>query len=148
MSDIQEQFLRDLVDQQRAGDTYGQLDRLGDDYLLKPFVVDRETARGIAVDCDVDLATQARLRSFYQAVAVGIERSTGVFTTTVLDLNHEGFGRSIIFAGRLVVVSIVLRDAQRFGFTTTEKLAKQGQKLVDSGADVVKKHLEVARDES
>lgn len=141
-------FLKDLVDQQRAGDTYGQLDRLGDDYLLRPFVVDREKQKAIPVDCDVDLGTQARLRSFYQAVAVGIERDTGVFTMSVLDLNHEGFGWALVLAGRLVAVTEILRDAQRFGFASTGQLEQRGDALVKAGAGVVLSYPEVARDDA
>lgn len=141
-------FLKDLIDQQRAGDTYGQLDRLSDDLMVKPFLVSRADQRGIAVNCDVEAATEARIRSFYQAVAAGIERSTGVFTTAVIDLSHEGFGRAIVFAGRLIAVSDVLRDAQRFGFESTEKLAEHGDRLVAEGVKTVERHKEAARDES
>jgi probable nitrogen fixation protein len=141
-------FLQDLIDQQRAGDTYGQLDRLGDEHMIKPFLVAREQQRTIAVSCDVEAATEARIRSFYQAIAAGIERSTGSFTTAMIDLSHEGFGRAIVFAGRLVVVSDVLRDAQRFGFDSADKLAAQGDRLVAEGINAIERHKEAARDES
>ena len=71
-----------------------------------------------------------------------------VFTATVLDMSHEGFGRAIVLAGRLVVVADVLRDAQRFGFPTVEKLTAKGQTLVDKGAKLVAQYPEVARDDS
>ncbi|MCI4673635.1 NifX-associated nitrogen fixation protein [Candidatus Mycolicibacterium alkanivorans] len=141
-------FLQDLIDQQRAGDTYGQLDRLADEHMLRPFLVSRENKNEIAVNCDVDAATEARLRSFYQAVAAGIERATGRYTTVVLDLSHEGFGRVIVFAGRLVVVSDVLRDAQRFGFASPEKLAARGDQLVAAGIEAIDRFKEAAGDES
>ncbi|HEX7662804.1 MAG TPA: NifX-associated nitrogen fixation protein [Pseudonocardiaceae bacterium] len=141
-------FLDDLISQLRAGDTYGQLDRLSDEVLLRPYLVSRERQRDIPIDCEVDAATEGRLRSFYQAVAAGIENATGVFTATVLDMSHEGFGRAIVLAGRLVVVADVLRDAQRFGFPTVEKLTAKGQTLVDKGAKLVAQYPEVARDDS
>jgi probable nitrogen fixation protein len=141
-------FLDDLVDQLRAGDTYGQLDRLSDGHLLRPYVVTREKQREIPIDCDVNPATEGRLRSFFQAVAAGVEKASGAFTATVLDLSHEGFGRAIVFAGKLVVVSEVLRDAQRFGFASVEALAERGDALVQQAVKLVAAHPEVARDDS
>ena len=140
-------FRSDLVDQLRAGDTYGRLDRVSEDKLLKPFILTREDQRQIPVACDVDPHTESRLRSFYQAVAVGIEKSAGPMTTTVLDLSHEGFGRVIIFAAKLVVMSEVLRDAQRFGSGSVEALTERGERLVEAGAKIVADYPEVARDD-
>ncbi|MCK9902376.1 hypothetical protein CC117_18980 [Parafrankia colletiae] len=143
-----EGFLRDLVDQLRAGDTYGNLDRLPDEALLSPFVLTREQRRQIAIACDIDALVEGRVRSFYQAVAASIEKATGAVTTTVLDLNHEGFGRVVIFAGRLVVLSDVLRDVQRFGFNTLEDLGARGEAFVTAAVKHVDQWKEVARDDS
>lgn len=139
-------FLRDLIDQQRAGDSYGRLDRMSQEQLLRPFLLTREQRSELPVACDVDAGTQQRIRAFYQAVAAGIEKATGVVTTTVLDLSHEGFGRVLVVAGRLVVVSAVLRDAQRFAFPTVDKLAEGGEALVAAGEHVLRTYPEVARD--
>jgi probable nitrogen fixation protein len=138
-------FLRDLAAQQRAGDTYGQLDRLADEMLLRPFLVTREQQDEIAANCDVDAATTARVRSFYQAVAAGAEKATGFLTTTLLDLSHEGFGRVIVYAGRLLAVSEVLRDAQRFGFDSLDALSARGEALVADAVTVIQTYPEVAR---
>jgi probable nitrogen fixation protein len=141
-------FLRDLLDQIRAADAYGQLDRFTDEQLLAPFVVTREDRRRIAANCDLEPATEARLRSFYQAVAAATEKATGAFTTTILDLSHEGFGRVIIFAGRLVVIDDALRDVQRFGFDSLDKLAARGESLVIGATKTVERWSEVARDDA
>ncbi|WP_322755038.1 NifX-associated nitrogen fixation protein [Frankia sp. Cas3] len=141
-------FLRDLVDQLRAGDTYGQFDRLGVEKLLGPFVLTAARRRELAITCDIDPATEGRLRTYYQAVAAGIEKVTGQVTGYVLDLSHEGFGRVIVFVGRLVVISDVLRDAHRFGFDSIDHLAERGEALVRAGAALAGAHPEVARDDS
>ncbi|HET9657560.1 MAG TPA: NifX-associated nitrogen fixation protein [Kineosporiaceae bacterium] len=140
-------FLRDLADQLRAGDAYGRFDRFPDEHLLRPLVVPAAQRLRIPVNCDVEPATQGRLRSFYQAVAVGIEKQSGVMTGAVVDLSHEGFGRALVFAGRLIVVSDVLRDAQRFGFPDLDALARRGDRLVEAGIALVRRHPEVARAE-
>ncbi|SNQ50781.1 protein in nifX-nifW intergenic region [Frankia canadensis] len=141
-------FLRDLLDQVRADDAYGQLGRFSDERLLAPFVVTKEERRKIPASCDLEPATEARLRCFYQAVAGAIEKATGAFSTTVLDINHEGFGRAIVFAGRLVVLDDALRDVQRFGFDSLDKLAARGESLVINAAKIAERFPEVARDDS
>lgn len=138
-------FLRDLSDQLRAGDTYGRFDRFPDAHLIRPLVLTAAQRAQIAVNCDVEPATEGRLRAFYQAVAVGVEKATGVMTSAVIDLSHEGFGRALVLAGRLVVVVDVLRDAQRFGFSDAESLAARGEALVAAGVELIETYPEVAR---
>ncbi|WP_239404831.1 NifX-associated nitrogen fixation protein [Frankia sp. Cj3] len=140
-------FVRDLVDQLRAGDTYGQFDRLGAEKLLGPFVLTAARRRELGITCDVDPATEGRLRTYYQAVAAGIEKATGQVTSYVLDLSQEGFGRVVVFVGRLVVICDVLRDAHRFGFDSIDHLAERGAALVNAAAALVGTYPEVARDD-
>ena len=63
----------------------------------------------------------------------------------MIKMSHEGFGRQVLIAGRLIVVNKQLRDVHRFGFDTLEKLADEGTKLVNSGVEMVEKFPEVAR---
>jgi probable nitrogen fixation protein len=138
-------FLRDLADQLRAGDPYGRFDRFPDEHLLGPLILSPAQRSRIPVNCDVDPTTEGRLRAFYQAVAVGVETATGLITGAVIDLSHEGFGRALVLAGRLVAVVDVLRDAQRFGFADRESLAARGEHLVATGVALIEKYPEVAR---
>jgi probable nitrogen fixation protein len=138
-------FLRDLADQLRAGDTYGRFDRFSDEHLLRPLIVTAAQRGEIPVSCEVAPVTEARLRAFYQAVAVGVEKATGAMTGAVIDLSHEGFGRALVLAGRLVAVVDVLRDAQRFGFSDTGSLSARGEQLVAAGVALIGKYPEVAR---
>jgi probable nitrogen fixation protein len=140
-------FLRDLVDRLRAGDTYGHRDRVSAEKLLAPFVVTPAQRREIAISCDIDAAAEGRLRAYYQAVAAGIEKATGQVASYALDLSSEGFGRVVVFVGRLVVISDVLRDAHRFGFTSIDHLAECGEALVSAAAALAVTHPEVARDD-
>jgi probable nitrogen fixation protein len=139
------EFLRDLLVQLRASDTYGRLDDFADSRLLAPYVLDSARRAEIPLDCAVDPATEGRLRVYYQAVAAGIEKATGVMTAVAVDLNEEGFGRALVLAGRLVVVSDTLRDAQRFGFASAGKLAARGERAVTRAVALVNRFPEVAR---
>jgi probable nitrogen fixation protein len=63
----------------------------------------------------------------------------------MMKMSHEGFGRMILTAGRLIVVNKQLRDVHRFGFPTMEKLAEEGEKLVKSAEEMIERFPEVAR---
>jgi probable nitrogen fixation protein len=62
----------------------------------------------------------------------------------IMHMSHEGFGRLIVTAGRLVVINKHLRDVHRFGFPDLGKLAAQGAKLVDDAVAWIEKHPDVA----
>jgi probable nitrogen fixation protein len=63
----------------------------------------------------------------------------------MMKMHHEGFGRMILTAGRLIIVVKHLRDVHRFGFDTLEKLAEEGAKLIAAGTEMIEKYPEVAR---
>jgi probable nitrogen fixation protein len=65
--------------------------------------------------------------------------------TPMMKMHHEGFGRMVLIAGRLIVVNKQLRDVHRFGFPSLEKLAEEGEKLVASGVEMINRYAEVAR---
>ncbi len=137
-------FLKAIVQQIRANDPYGTYRNWADELLLKPYVLSKAQKREISVDGDVDPITQSRIMAFYRAVAYRIEEESGMLSQVVIDLSHEGFGWALVFSGRLLLVSKTLRDAQRFGFASLDKLNEEGEKLVQKGIDLAKKFPEVA----
>ncbi|MBO9998000.1 MAG: NifX-associated nitrogen fixation protein [Cyanobacteria bacterium SID2] len=144
-SAIETPFIKELIRQIRVQDAYGVYRKLDDEKLLKPFVRDREEKRKISLEEDIDPATQGRIILFYRAIATCIEQETGLISQVVVDLNTEGFGWALVFSGRLLLVVRTLRDAQRFGYATLEKLASEGQTLVDKGVDLARSHGEVGQ---
>jgi probable nitrogen fixation protein len=137
-------FLKALVQQIRANDHYGVYRNWSDELVLAPFVVSKEKKRSISVDGDVDPTTQLRVLCFYRAVAALVEKETGKLCQVVIDLSHEGFGWALVWTGRLIVTSRTLRDAQRFGFDSLEKVAIQGEKLVKSALETLEKYPDAA----
>lgn len=137
-------FLQELVQQIRAQDHYGIFRNWEDRLVLANYIVSKKKKREIPVNGDVDPATQLRILSFYRAIAASIEKTTGKICQVVLDLGHEGFGWSLVWSGRLMVVCRTLRDAHRFGFDSLEKLATDGENLVNSGIELIERFPEVA----
>jgi probable nitrogen fixation protein len=138
-------FLKAITQQIRANDPYGTYRNWSDELLLKPYVVTKAQKREISVEGDVDPITKGRVLAFYRAIAHRIEEETGLLCQVVIDLSHEGFGWALVFSGRLLVVSKTLRDAQRFGFDSLEKLEAEGAKIVESGINLANRFPEVGR---
>jgi probable nitrogen fixation protein len=137
-------FLQELLQQIRANDHYGVYRSWADELVLAPLVVSKKKKREISVDGDVDPTTQLRVLCYYRAVAARIEKETGKLCQVVIDLSHEGFGWALVWTGKLLVTSQTLRDAQRFGFDSLEKLAQRGEKLVTSGIDSINRFPDAA----
>lgn len=132
-------FLKAIIQQIRANDPYGTYRNWADEILLKPYVIAKKKRREIPVEGEVDPITLGRILAFYRAIAARIEEETGQLSQVVIDLSHEGFGWALIFSGRLILVSKTLRDAQRFGFDSLEKLNAEGEKLVQKGIDLAQR---------
>ncbi|MGP9813525.1 NifX-associated nitrogen fixation protein [Rhodopseudomonas sp. NSM] len=137
-------FVKELVKQLRAQDTHGVWESKSDLKLLEPYIIDKAKRREIPLMGDPDPETLWRLELFYNAVALSIERETRIMVSPMMKMHHEGFGRMILSAGRLIVVNKHMRDVHRFGFDNLGKLAEDGDKLVDAGVEMIRKFPEVA----
>lgn len=138
-------FIKELIKQWRAQDTHGTWENKKDLDLIKPYIVDKEARKLLPLIGDPDPEILWRVELFYNAVALSIERATGVMVQPMIKMSHEGFGRQVLIAGRLIVVNKQLRDVHRFGFDSLDKLAEEGTKLVNAGVEMVEKFPEVAR---
>lgn len=141
----QQPFVKELIKQWRAQDAHGTWEGKSDLDLLAPYLFTREQRREIPLIGDPDPETLWRLEQFYNAVGLSIERATGVMVTPMIKMHHEGFGRIVLLAGRLVVVNKQLRDVHRYGFLGLDKLAEEGERLVAAGVEMIAKFPDVAR---
>ncbi|MBU2786370.1 NifX-associated nitrogen fixation protein, partial [Acidithiobacillus ferriphilus] len=123
----------------------GAWEKKSDTGLLAPYVLDKEQRRAIPIIGDPDPEILWRVELFYNAVGLATERASGVMVSPMMKMSHEGFGRMVLIAGRLVVVNKQLRDVHRFGFPSMEKLAEEGDKLVAGALEMIEKFPEVAR---
>ncbi len=143
--EVDSAFIRELIKQWRAQDAHGAWDRKSDLDLIEPYILDKEKRRRMPIIGDPDPETLWRIELFYNAVGLAIERTTGVMVSPMMKMHHEGFGRMILIAGRLIVVNKQLRDVHRFGFDSLGKLAQEGEKLIAAGVEMIEKYPDVAR---
>ena len=141
---MQSVFIKELIKQWRAQDAHGAWEGKSDAMLLAPYIITREQRREMPIIGDPDPETIWRMELFFNAVALSIEKATGVMISPMLKMSHEGFGRMVLIGGRLIVVNKQLRDVHRFGFDNLGKLADEGDKFVKSGVEMIEKFKDVA----
>jgi probable nitrogen fixation protein len=137
-------FVKELIKIWRAQDSHGAWEGKSDLTLLEPYILDKEARRALPIIGDPDPETIWRMELFFNAVALAIERDTGVMISPMLKMSHEGFGRMVLIGGRLIVVNKQLRDVHRFGFDNLAKLAEEGEKYVKAGVEMIEKFRPVA----
>jgi probable nitrogen fixation protein len=138
-------FVKELIKLWRAQDAHGTWDGKADLELLEPYIINKEARRALPIIGDPDPETIWRLELFFNAIALSIERATGVMISPMLKMSHEGFGRMVLIGGRLIVVNKQLRDVHRFGFDNLAKLAEEGDKFVKAGVEMIGKFPDVAQ---
>lgn len=141
---LESDFVKEMVRQMRAVDTYGTYDNWPVEKILAPFVLTKEQKREIPVIGDPDDITMSRVKAFYNAISALIEQECGLMAVPMTNLTHEGFGRAIITVGKLVVMDRTLRDVHRFSFPTLSKMKDEADKLLSVALEIIGKHPDVA----
>ncbi|QID19469.1 NifX-associated nitrogen fixation protein [Nitrogeniibacter mangrovi] len=141
---LETDFIKEMTRQMRALDTYGTYAGYSVEQLLDPFVLTREKKAEIPIVGDPDELTLARVKCFYNAIAVLIEKECGQLAVPLIHLTHEGFGRALITVGYLVAIDKTLRDVHRFGFASLSKMKDEADKLLSVAIERIGKHPDVA----
>ena len=141
---LETDFIREMVRQMRAMDSYGQYDGQPAPVLLDPLVLTKERKAEIPIIGDPDETTVACIKAFYNAIATLIEKECGLMAVPLVHLSHEGFGRVLITVGKLVVLDRALRDVHRFGFSSLSKMKDEADKYLSVALEIIGSFPEVA----
>jgi probable nitrogen fixation protein len=137
-------FIKEMVRQMRALDSYGQYDGHPAESLLAPLILTKERKAEIPLVGDPDEITVAYIKAFYNAIAVLVEKECRLMAVSLIHLSHEGFGRVLITVGKLVVLDRTLRDVHRFGFPSLSKMKDEADKYLSVALEIVGKFPAVA----
>ncbi|MCW8838596.1 MAG: NifX-associated nitrogen fixation protein [Thiovulaceae bacterium] len=130
-------FIDTLISQVRALDQFGTWANKADEDILKEkYIKSKEDLKNIPVIADIDEMQIQDIRLIYQAIALAFEKKTGVMCSVVMEMSHEGFGRAVVIADKIVIVNKFFKDAHRFSFRTYEDLVKEGDKLLKNAIDI------------
>jgi probable nitrogen fixation protein len=125
-------FLKELVKQVRALDTYGVWEKDSDEKLLgDKYIKTKEQLKEIPIIADITQEQIKDMRLLLQALALAFEQKTAEMANVVIEMSHEGFGRGVVIAEKIVIVDKYFKDAHRFGYPTIEKLTEEGEKMLD-----------------
>ena len=137
-------FIKEMVKQMRALDSYGTYDGWTVERILAPYIVTKEQRRQIPVIGDPDEETISRVKAFYNGIAVLIEKECGLMAVPMVNLTHEGFGRALITVGKLVVMDRTVRDIHRYGYDSYSKMKDEADKYLSVALEIIGKYPEVA----
>lgn len=138
-------FAEEMVKQMRALDTYDMYEKWSVAKILDPFIMTKERKQEIPVIGDPDDITMSRVKAYYNTLASLIEKDSGIMAVPIINLTHEGFGRAVISAGKLIVVDKTLRDVHRFGFKSFEKMHEETMQIVSKAVALINQYPEVAK---
>jgi probable nitrogen fixation protein len=134
---MEQLFLKTMVGQVRALDQFGSWSHKSDNELLtEKYVKTKDDLRNIPVIADIDEMKIKEIRLIFQAIALAFEMKTGVMCSVVMDMSHEGFGRAVVVADRIVIVNKFFKDAHRYSFRGYEEFVEQGEKMLDDALAV------------
>ena len=141
---LETDFIKEMVKQMRAIDSYGTYDGWPVERILAPYILNKDQRRQIPVIGDPDEQTLSRVRAFYNAIATLIEKECGLMSVPMLNITHEGFGRAFITTGKLVVMDRVVRDVHRYGYESLSKMKDEADKLLSVALQIIGAHRDVA----
>lgn len=134
-------FTQELIRQLRATDQFGNWSKMSDEELLtKKYVKTKEDLKKIPIIADIDEMLIGEIKMLFKAIALQFERKTGVMCNVVMEMSHEGFGRCIVFADKIILVDKYFKDAHRFGYRTIDKLYEDGQKYLDRAFEIYEQY--------
>lgn len=134
-------FINTLIGQVRALDQFGTWANKDDEEILtEKYVKTKEDLKNIPVIADIDEMKIQDIRLIYQAIALAFEKDTGVMCSVVMEMSHEGFGRVVVIADKIVIINKFFKDAHRYSFRTYDKLIEEGDKLLSSALEIYKEY--------
>jgi probable nitrogen fixation protein len=126
-------FIDTLIGQVRALDQFGTWASKSDEDILKEkYIKSKEDLKSIPVIADIDEMQIQDIRLIYQALALAFEKETGIMCSVVMEMSHEGFGRAVVIADKIVILNKFFKDAHRFSFRSYEKLLEEGKKMLEN----------------
>lgn len=112
--------------------------RLEQMFLVTPEEKQQTEACGL-----IDPKVKEKIELFFQAVTYAIEQKSGKLVSSIVELNSEGFGRVILYSGRLILVNKSIRGIQKFTFTELKQLDKAGTQYISNALSWLEKYPEI-----
>ncbi|MBN1840225.1 MAG: NifX-associated nitrogen fixation protein [Campylobacterales bacterium] len=141
MESLETLFIQTLTSQLRALDQFGTWAKKSDEELLsEKYVKSKEALKNIPIIADIDEMQIQDIRLIFQSIALAFELKTGVMCSVVMEMSHEGFGRAVVLAEKIVVTNKFFKDAHRYSFRTYDDLVKEGGKMLHNALEIFEQY--------
>ncbi|HHH20127.1 MAG TPA: NifX-associated nitrogen fixation protein [Campylobacterales bacterium] len=141
METVENLFIETLIGQVRALDQFGTwANKSDEDLLAEKYIKTKEDLKNIPIIADIDEMQVQDIKLIYQAIALAFEKKTGIMCSVIMEMSHEGFGRVVVVADKIVIVNKFFKDAHRFSFRTYDKLVDEGDKLLNNAIKIYEQY--------
>ncbi|KAA9000347.1 DUF269 domain-containing protein [Paenibacillus spiritus] len=138
-------LLARLGDLLGAADTLGRYAALGAEEKIKAsFLASAEDKHGSDWSCLASDAVRRQVPLLFQAVAGVLEGKSGYLMQSSAEINREGFGRGLVYSGRVILVIKSLRAGFPFPFVSLEKTLAYGTACVQEGLAFLDRYKRIA----
>ncbi|GGF59572.1 hypothetical protein GCM10010912_00970 [Paenibacillus albidus] len=140
---LEEAFIRRLCQLLDAGDFFGRHAALpAEEKISAMFLASLEDKRQSDLNCMVSPKVQLQVPLLFQAAAGVMEEKCGWLIQSSAEINGEGFGRALLYSGRMILVLKSLRAGFPFPFTSGDKAILYGVACVEEGLAFMDKYNE------
>lgn len=137
-------FIRRLCQLLDAEDFFGRHATLSaEDKIARLFLASTDDKNQSDFNCAVSPKVRMQVPLLFQAVAGVMEERSGAFIQSSAEINGEGFGRAILYSGRIIVVLKSLRAGFPFPFTSEDKAVRYAVACVEEGLSFMDKYNEI-----
>jgi len=141
MNELEKLFIETLTSQIRALDQFGTWAKKSDEEVLcDKYVKTKEQLKNVPIIADIDEMQIQDIRLIFQSIALAFELKTNIMCSVVMEMSHEGFGRAVVLAEKIVVTNKFFKDAHRYSFRTYDDLIKEGGKMLKDAIEIYETH--------
>lgn len=127
-----------------AGDFFGRNAMLPPlEKIEKLFLASAEDKHRSEINCAVSPKVRQQVPLLFQAMAGVMEERSGLLIQSTAEINGEGFGRGLLYSGRVILVLRSLRAGFPFPFTSAETAIRYGAEGVEEGLAFLNKYKEM-----
>lgn len=146
--ELQDLILKEVVNQVRNYDFYGAWAKKSDENILEQLFLskpEKKSSVSLIGHCEVDPKAILKIHAYFKAIGVVLEKLSGLLTSVVINIDEEGNGIILIYAGRLILLNKVIRDANRFHFKSLEDMVSKAQRIIESSLELVDRYEQVTK---
>lgn len=139
-----EALVRRLCNLLDAEDFFGRYAALPpQDKIAQQFLATPDDKNKSDFNCAVSPKVRQQVPLLFQAIAGVMEERSGTMIQSTAEINAEGFGRGLLYTGRVILVLKSLRAGFPFPFISEEKVICYGVECVEEGLAFLQRYKEL-----